>query len=146
MSKYGMRRTKPIRKELLRVKRSKSGLGLFAMGTIAPGMYIEYVGAIITTKKANTMLGARYLFEINKAWTINGSDRKNIARYINHSCSPNSESVQKGKQVFIKILREVQSGEELTYDYGEEYFTEFIQPNGCTCAKCSKPTVCVNSC
>jgi len=133
-----MRRTKPIPKELLRVKRSKSGLGLFATGTIAPGMYLEYIGTIISTVKANTMLGARYLFEINKRWTINGSSRNNLARYINHSCAPNCESVIDGKHIYIKTLQELHPGEELVYDYGEEYFTEFIEPNGCTCAGCSK--------
>jgi len=133
-----MRRTKPIPKELLRVKRSKSGLGLFATGTIAPGMYLEYIGTIIPTVKANTMLGARYLFEINKRWTINGSSRNNLARYINHSCAPNCESVIDSKHIYIKTLQELHPGEELVYDYGEEYFTEFIEPNGCTCAGCSK--------
>ncbi|KKS30364.1 MAG: SET domain-containing protein [Parcubacteria group bacterium GW2011_GWA2_43_11] len=131
-----MRRTKPIPKKLLRVKRSKSGLGLFADDTIAPGMYIEYTGTLISTKKANTMHGARYLFEINKVWTINGSSRNNLARYINHSCTPNCESVLDGTHVYIKTLQELHQSEELVYDYGEEYFEEFIQPNGCNCAKC----------
>ncbi|KKS38595.1 MAG: SET domain-containing protein [Parcubacteria group bacterium GW2011_GWD2_42_14] len=132
-----MRRTKPIPKKLLRVRRSKSGLGLFATDTIASGMYIEYTGPIISTKEANTLLGARYLFEINKRWTINGASRNNLARYINHSCAPNCEAVLDGTHVYIKTLRELHRDEELVYDYGEEYFKEFIEPNGCTCNKCA---------
>lgn len=133
-----MRRTKPIPQTSLQVKRSKSGLGLFATAPITPGMYIEYTGTIITTAKANTMLGARYLFEINSAWTIEGSTRTNLARYINHSCAPNCESVLDGKRVYIKAIRKIKTGEELSYDYGEEYFKEFIKPHGCTCNKCTK--------
>jgi hypothetical protein len=76
------RRTTPIPCEHLRVGKSKTGLGLFAIAPIAPGEYIEYVGDIITTETADAMKGARYLFEINSKWTINGAARDNLARYI----------------------------------------------------------------
>jgi SET domain-containing protein len=131
-----MQRTKPIEHSYLRVGRSCAGLGLYAKGIISAGQYIEYVGDILTTEKANSMKGARYLFEINTKWTINGANRKNIARYINHSCKPNCESTQVGKRVFIKTIKTIQPGEELCYDYGNEYFNEFIKPNGCQCQKC----------
>jgi SET domain-containing protein len=101
-------------------------------------MYIEYVGDIIPTKEADTMKGARYLFELNSKWTINGSARSNLARYVNHSCEPNCESVQQGKRIFIKAISYIQPGEELCYDYGEEYVDEFIAPHGCRCQKCSR--------
>lgn len=133
-----LRRTKEISKHAIKVKRSRAGLGLFATETISAGMYIEYIGKILSTKEANTMLGARYLFEINSAWTIEGSSRKNVARYINHSCAPNCESVLTGKLVYIKALRTILPGEELCYNYGEEYFKEFIKPRGCVCKKCTR--------
>lgn len=130
------RRTTPILHEHLVVRKSKSGLGLFARKTILPGMYIEYLGEIITAKEADKKKGAKYLFEINSKWTINGASRDNLARYINHSCAPNCESVQKGKRIFIKAIHPIESGEELAYDYGIEYFDEFIKPYGCTCPAC----------
>ncbi len=133
-----MRRTKPIPHTSLQVKRSSAGLGLFARKTIHPGEYIEYIGDIITDEKANSLPHARYLFEINSKWTINGATRKNVARYINHSCKPNCESIQKGKQVFIKAIKTISQGEELCYDYGEEYVKEFIAPSGCKCSHCTK--------
>jgi SET domain-containing protein len=131
-----MKRTTEIHKEAVAVKRSKTGLGLFAKQTLTPGMFIEYKGDIITNKEADSMNGARYLFEINSRWTINGAQRDNLARYINHSCEPNCESVQNGKRIFIKVITPIHVGEELTYDYGEEYFNEFIKPFGCKCNAC----------
>ena len=136
-----MRRTHPIPKESIRVGRSSAGLGLFATAPIEPGMYIEYVGEMIPTGEADQKSGARYLFEINSKWTIDGSPRYNTARYINHACKPNCESVQVGKQVFIKALKRIKPGEELTYDYGPEYVDEFIKPHGCRCATCTQTTM-----
>jgi uncharacterized protein len=130
------RRTKAIPREHLRVGKSKTGLGLFATALISPGEYIEYVGEIIPTKEANAMKGARYLFELNSRWTINGASRENLARYVNHSCVPNCESVQEGNRIFIKALQHIPPDEELCYDYGEEYFDEFIKPVGCKCRGC----------
>src|SRR5438105_7005128 len=74
-----------------RIGRSKTGLGLFATVAIRKGAFIaEYWGRRIPTKTADD-LNTKYLFEINSRWTIDGSDRRNLARYINHSCRPNAE-------------------------------------------------------
>ncbi len=131
-----MRRTRPIPEDSIRVGRASAGLGLFATALIEPGMFIEYVGKLIPTPVANKMTGARYLFEINSHWTIDGSPRSNLARYINYSCDPNCESTQTGNRIFIKAIRHILPGEELTYDYGDEYVDEFIKPHGCRCAVC----------
>ena len=132
-----MRRTTAIPRNSIRVGKSPTGLGIFATALIEPGMYIEYVGDIIPTDDANKKKGARYLFELNRKWTIDGTSRKNTARYINHACDPNCESVQAGMRVFIKAIRFIAPGEELTYDYGPEYVDEFIKPHGCKCAGCT---------
>jgi len=132
-----VRRTTPIPRDHLKVKRSRAGLGLFATALIPKGEYVEYVGKIIPNSEAEKMVGARYLFEVNARWTINGSERSNLARYINHSCAPNCESMQDGKRIFIKAIKNIQPNEELVYDYGKEYFDEFIAPVGCVCKKCT---------
>jgi len=126
-------------KEYFFVKKGVNGLGLFAKLPIKKKMKIlEYVGEIITADEANTR-GGKYLFELNSKKTIDGKTRENLARYINHSCSPNCESEIDGHRVFIWSLKEdIKEGEELCYDYGEEYFDEYIKPKGCGCAKCSK--------
>ena len=42
----------------------------------------------------------------------------NEARFINHSCDPNCETVIEGGRVFIEAVRTIQPGEELGYEYG----------------------------
>ncbi|MFC1730790.1 SET domain-containing protein [candidate division KSB1 bacterium] len=114
-----------------------AGLGLVTKRPFKKGDFvIEYTGPIITTDKANEK-GGKYLFDINSKWTIDGTPRSNIARYINHSCKPNCEADVSGKKVFIYALRKIKEGEELTYDYGEEYVDEYIKPHGCKCGHCT---------
>ncbi len=119
------------------IRKSSSGLGLFATVQIQKGGIVaEYTGALIPTKTAD-VLKTRYLFEIDSEWTVDGSPRTNKGRYVNHSCDPNCEADIRGSRIFIHALRDISAGEELTIDYGEEYFDEFIRPTGCKCEKCS---------
>lgn len=100
---------------------------------------IEYVGTILNDKEADKK-GGKYLFEVKKDLTIDGTARSNRARYINHSCRPNCEAEIKKDRVFISTCRRVKAGEELSYNYGKEYFNEFLRPHGCRCEKCSSPS------
>lgn len=123
------------------VKKSSAGLGLFAGDLIKKGdRIIEYVGEKITTEEANKR-GGKYLFELNSRWTIDGSSRKNTARYVNHACDPNCEAEIRNGKIFIFAKKNIQPGEELTYNYGEEYVDEHIKPYGCRCASCQKKVV-----
>jgi SET domain-containing protein len=120
----------------LAVKKSKAGLGLFTQAPIEKGGFIiEYVGEAITTAEADKR-GGKYLFETSKNRTIDGSARSNTARYINHSCSPNCEVEVRRGHILIFAKRDIEAGEELNYDYGKEYFDEYIRPIGCRCSKC----------
>lgn len=120
------------------VKRSHSGLGMFAKEPIKKGSFIiEYVGKRIPTKVADTLPG-RYFFEIDSTWTIDGSTRTNTARYINHSCDPNCEAeIDEHDRILISAIKNIAKDEELSFDYGEEYFEEFLKED-CRCgtAKC----------
>lgn len=122
----------------LRVGRSSAGLGLFTKDPIPKGAFIvEYFGPMLTDKQADNK-GGKYLFEIKKDHIIDGTSRKNIARYINHSCRPNCEPETPNKRVLIYATKNIKAGEELTYDYGDEYFDDIIEPHGCKCAPCNK--------
>ena len=122
-----------------KVKRSSAGLGLFTLRNFKKGEYlIDYTGELITTDEADER-GGRYLFEVNSKWTIDGKGRENLARYINHSCRPNCEPEIQGKRIKIFALRNIKEGEELHYDYGQEYMDDIIIPDGgCKCAHCQK--------
>ena len=124
----------------VRIGRSATGLGLFATKPIESGAYIvTYRGRRIPTAEAQERerrFGAKYMFEINRHWTIDGSSRRNLGRYINHSCDANAEArLRKGQMVFV-ALRRIGPGEEITLDYGEEYFDLYLKASGCRCAAC----------
>ena len=120
------------------VRRSKSGLGLFAGEDIKKKEFIiEYVGEVLTCKEAD-IRGGKYLFETSKNRFIDGSTRKNTARYINHSCAPNCEVEIERGHINVYALKNIMKGEELHYDYEKDYFDEYIKPHGCRCHKCSK--------
>ena len=121
------------------VRKSGPGLGrgLFAVAPIRKGDFIvEYTGRRIPTSHADT-LKTRYLFEVDEEWAVDGSSQENVARYMNHSCVPNCECDLQDKKVLILAIRDIRIGEELTFDYGDEYFDEFIRPTGCKCARCA---------
>ena len=121
----------------LKVKRTTTGLGLFAQRTIAANKRIvEFTGRLITTEE-RYRVGGKYLFELDENWAINGKSRRNIARYINHSCRPNAIAYITDKRVWIWSRRAIEAGEEITLDYGTEYFDLYIRPLGCKCEPCA---------
>jgi SET domain-containing protein len=127
---------KKEQKQKTKVKRSSAGLGLFSGEDIKKGsLVIEYTGNILSSKEADAR-GGKYLFEVNSKKVIDGSGRENKARYINHSCRSNCEIEIKKGRVFVFARKNIKKGEELSYDYGKEYFNEYIKPNGCRCQKC----------
>jgi hypothetical protein len=125
-----------------RVGRSRTGLGLFATKPIKKGTkIIRYFGPLLDSKKKEEdEIENKYLFELNNRWTIDGSVRENIARYINHACKPNAESDVKPRKrkVFIRAIKNIEPGEEINYDYGTDYFKAYLKPIGCKCDACEK--------
>ncbi|MEW6769145.1 MAG: SET domain-containing protein [Pseudomonadota bacterium] len=125
-----------------RIGRSRTGLGLFATRKIKKGTrIIRYFGPMLDCKKPkDDAIDNKYLFEITSRWTIDGSVRRNTARYINHACKPNAESDVKTKKrrVYIRAIKAIHPGDEINYDYGTDYFKEFLKPIGCKCDACEK--------
>jgi hypothetical protein len=125
-----------------RVGRSRTGLGLFATKPIKKGAKIvRYFGPLLDSrKKKDDAIENKYLFELNNRWTIDGSVRKNIARYINHACKPNAESdvSPRKRKVVIRAIKNIEPGEEINYDYGTDYFKAYLKPIGCKCDACEK--------
>src|SRR3954451_14399590 len=120
-----------------RVGRSRTGLGVFATEPIKKNKYIvEYTGPLLTNAQCDERLDNRYWFEVNSRWTIDGSPRSNVARYINHSCRPNADPMIRDRRFFIKAIKNIAPGEKITSDYGKDHFNAYIKPKGCLCPKC----------
>lgn len=105
------------------------GTGVYAACNFAAGEeIIYYTGRRITHAEADADFketGHTFLFNLNDKWVIDGSVDGNDARWINHSCEPNCEPVQVESddgpdhdRMVIQALRDIKTGEELTYDYG----------------------------
>ncbi len=130
-----MTKKKSLCPDGVRVGRSSAGLGLFATRAYKKGeRIIEYFGRQVRGEEEYSSK-SKYLFEVNSRKTIDGTQRDNFARYVNHSCKPNCEPEIVRGRVFIEAIKGIKVGEEFTYDYGEEYFNEHIRPYGCRCAK-----------
>jgi uncharacterized protein len=129
-------------KKPYRVGRSRTGLGLFATKPIKKGAKIvRYFGPLLDSRnKKHDAIENKYLFELNGRWTIDGSVRENVARYINHACKPNAESdvSARKRKVVIRAIKNIEPGEEINYDYGTDYFKAYLKPIGCKCAACEK--------
>jgi SET domain-containing protein len=125
-----------------RIGRSLTGLGLFATREIKKKQRLaEYRGRKLTTAQAEKLernLRNLYMFELNSKVTIDGTSRSNIARYFNHSCNPNAEPIIYRGHIYIRSLRRIKPGEEITYHYGMDYLRNVIGISNCKCGRCRR--------
>ncbi len=111
---------------MIRARRSRvHGTGMFALRRIRKGTrVIEYLGDRVSHREANRRYRHKhasdshtFLFIVDRGVVIDGGSNGNDARFINHSCDPNCESVIDDRRGFIEAIRTIRPGEELTYDY-----------------------------
>jgi SET domain-containing protein len=101
------------------------GHGVYATRSIKKGTrIIEYLGERITHAEADRRYerkgeddGHTFLFIASQRTVIDAGVNGNEARFINHSCDPNCETVIENGRVFIEAIRRIKPGEELGYDY-----------------------------
>jgi len=101
------------------------GLGVFALERIAAGArIIEYLGERVSHAEADRRYQHKgpldnhtFLFVVDARVVIDAGIGGNEARFVNHACEPNCESVIESRRVFIDAVRTIEPGEELTYDY-----------------------------
>jgi uncharacterized protein len=101
------------------------GRGVFAAEPIAKGArIIEYLGERMSHNAADSRYedhdesdNHTFLFIVDKNTVIDASVGGNDARFINHQCEGNCESVIENRRVFIDATRKIAPGEELGYDY-----------------------------
>jgi hypothetical protein len=108
------------------VRNSKiHGRGVYASRRIRKGTRIfEYVGDRITHEEADARYdskpeddGHTFLFVVDDDLCIDAGVGGNAARFINHKCDANCETIIENRRVFIEAIRTIQPGEELGYDY-----------------------------
>ena len=111
---------------LVQVRRSRvHGNGVFALRRIRKGTrVIEYTGERVSHKEADRRYETNdphdnhtFLFILDGRTVIDAGVAGNEARFINHSCEPNCESVIENNRIYIYATRTIEPGEELAYDY-----------------------------
>ena len=130
-----VKHSNPSSNEFVFVAPSKiEGKGLFARSSILKGTDVVcYQGPLISAEEGNLLStqGNRYIFAFNRKFYIDGSVKWNLARHANHSCNPNCEIVKVNSQVYLRSVREIPKGEEITYNYG--YSFDGYENNPCLC-------------
>jgi SET domain-containing protein len=111
---------------LIEVRDSRlHGLGVFAARRIPRGTrVIEYLGERVSHTEADRRYDHKeahdnhtFLFIVDAHIVIDAGVDGNEARFMNHSCEPNCESLIENQRVYIDAIRTIEPGEELTYDY-----------------------------
>ena len=102
------------------------------------GKQVTALRAAIATDVLTDRIKHIDLIEVDETTVIDGSCHTNKARYINHSCKPNAQAYIVDREVFIHAKRRIAPGEEITIDYGEDYWKEHIASKGCRCAPCAE--------
>ena len=115
-----------MKNDLIEVRDSPlHGLGVFATQRIAKGTrIIEYLGERVSHAEADRRYADKhesdshtFLFIVDARTVIDAGVDGNEARFVNHACQPNCESVIENRRVYIEAIRSIAAGEELTYDY-----------------------------
>jgi uncharacterized protein len=116
----------PPHRPLVETRNSRiHGRGVYARVPIKKGTrIIEYLGERISHAEADRRYelkgdddGHTFLFIASKRVVIDAGVNGNEARFINHGCDPNCETVIENRRVFIEAIRDIEAGEELSYDY-----------------------------
>jgi uncharacterized protein len=122
---------------------------VFAIRPIRTGQRItEYLGERITHEEADRRYDDTngrhhtFLFILDDDTVIDARRKGSDARFINHSCDPNCESVIEDGHIYINAIKPIKPETELAYDYRfewqDEYDAEDVRYYRCRCgtAKC----------
>jgi SET domain-containing protein len=113
--------------KLPRIVRRRSavhGFGVFAAERIPRNRrIIDYAGELVRNDESEEREeryladGCIWVFRVNRNWSRDANVGGNVARFINHSCTPNCWFEVVDTTIWIRARREIRKGEELTYDY-----------------------------
>lgn len=116
--------------DLPRIVRRRSdiaGWGVFAAQPILEHTcIIDYKGELVSQAEAwrreqrYLSRGRIWIFTIDDRWARDAAASGNAARYINHACRPNCYVDIIARTIWIRASRDIDPGEELTYDYNTD--------------------------
>jgi SET domain-containing protein len=128
------------RTEWVEFRRSSiHGTGGYARKFIPKDTYvIEYVGEKITKKEAERRCDEDncYIFTYDDKYDLDGNVNWNPARWINHSCDANCETIDDDGHIWIAAVRDIQAGEELSFNYCYDLDEYVDHPCQCGSEKC----------
>lgn len=109
------------------------GTGVYAEEPIAKGTkIIHYAGEKIPATEGDRRCETNnFILKLDDHWDLDGTIGGNEAQFINHSCSPNTDVFPEGGVAWIIAIRDIEAGEELSYDYD---FEKDDNPVKCTCS------------
>ena len=113
------------------------GMGVFAKQTIPPNTFlVKYVGKDVPSVRARQ----RYVIQLRNKF-VDAEEQRGIHKYVNHCCNGDKYqrsarlhlwSDKKGiEHISIVTNRQVDKGEELLVDYGNDY-----PIRDCRCPNC----------
>ena len=124
-------------KRPFRIGRSHTGLGLFATRPIRKGARIaEYKGPLLTDQEPPKSESARQPLPLRAQQPLD--HRRLAAQQYRALLQPFLQSERRNydvrHRVFIRTLRNIKPGEEITYDYGIDYLRNVIGRSNCKCS------------
>ena len=136
---------KPAGRRIQMRKSGVHGKGVYSVAPLRKGeVIVEYKGEVISWQEALRRHphdpadpDHTFYFHIDDKNVIDGKHQGNLARWINHACTPNCEADEVDGRVYIKALRAIKPGTELFYDYGliidERYSPKLKKQFECRC-------------
>jgi SET domain-containing protein len=115
------------------------GQGLFATQRLRRGArVIEYIGEKISKAESNRRCELQnwYIFSLDDESDLDGNFDWNPARFVNHSCAPNCEAEWENGRIWIKALRDIEAGEEISFNYGYDWESYKEHPCHCGAPEC----------
>ena len=110
--------------KIVRGRSTVHGFGVFAAERIARNTrIIDYAGELVRNDESEEREerylaeGCIWVFRVNRNWSRDANVGGNIARFINHSCTPNCWFEVVDRTIWIRARCDIRKGEELTYDY-----------------------------
>ena len=124
----------------LQLGKCHCGRGVFAGENIRKGEFIlKFGGSLMGTLDLPNPLPPQedYFLQIGNGLFLGPSG--DVDDYVNHSCHPNTGIVISGQEAWLRAIRPIPAGSEISFDYSTTMF-EWDTELDCTCgtSRCRK--------